>query len=94
LSLLLTLAWSLVMLAIKHFGGTVPEVEPPSALNTPAGRAKRRRAAAHACYEELQRLAGPPADKLAYVKVLNNGTRSLPCSCEVRWADYFLCSKS
>ena len=70
-------------LVIAQFGGTVPGVEPPLALNTPADRAKRRRVAARACYKELQRLVGPAVEKLAYVKVLDNGMRS-SCSCDVQ----------
>jgi hypothetical protein len=84
---------SLAVVVIKHLGGTVPDVEEPPTWTTRADRAKRKRAAVQACYKELQRLVGPPVDKLAYLKVLNNGTCP-SCPGEVLWADYLLPSKS
>jgi hypothetical protein len=71
-----------VVVVIKHLGGMVPDVEEPPTQTTRADRAKQRRAAVQTCYKELQRLVGPPAGKLACVKVLDNGTRS-SCSGEV-----------
>ena len=89
----LTFAWSPVVVVIEHLGGTVPDVEESSTWTARADRAKRRRAAVRACYKELQRLVGPPVDKLAYLKVLNNGT-CLSCPGEALWTDYLLLSKS
>lgn len=61
------------ILAIKFLGGTVPTVGTPTGWIGTADKGRRRRGARRACYEELQRLVGPLADKLAYVKVLDNG---------------------
>ena len=75
-----------VIIVIKLLGGAVPKVETPTGWIGTADRRRRKRGARRACYEELQRLVGPPVDRLAYAKVLDNGMcSSFPW--EVRWTD-------
>lgn len=51
-------------------------ISDPPCWITRTERAKRKREARRACYEELHRLVGPPVEKLVYLRVLDNGMRS------------------
>lgn len=53
-------------------------VNAPPTWVTRTERARRKREARRACYEELQRLVGPPVEKLVYLRVLDSGMCSSP----------------
>jgi len=68
------------MLVIVVLGGIVPNWTTGTDRN-------RRRDARRACYEELWRLVGSPAERPTRLRVLDNGTWS-SFLWKIRWFDY------